>query len=931
MASRSLANMPVGTRPPFIIRFDTGTMPIAQLVFSSDTRSEAEIQDLALYRVRPMLATLPGVSAPPPSGGKVRMIVAYLDPDRLRAHNLSAEDVAVALSKGNTTLASGNVRVGDTTAIATTNAMVADPKELEQLPLRPGVGAVRLGDVGAIEDGSDIVYNVALLDGRRTVYMPITKHADASTLDVIDAVKGALPRMREAVPEDVRVDVRFDQSRHVASAIRNLASEGTLGALLTGLCVLLFLGNWRSAVVVLLTIPLSILAALVALHLAHQTINIMTLSGLALAVGILVDEATVAIENIHSHLARGEPAARAVFDAMREVMRPRLLAMLCILAVFLPALFMVGIGKALFPPLALAVGFSMIASYLVSSTLVPVLSVWLLRRHRAHTGRGPFATLDAAYARAVAWLTARRPVALATYAALCLPAIFFATHLGSELFPRARSDLLQVRIRAPDGTRLERTETLVRDVEGAIRAELGDARVGHTLANIGNPPWSYPVNALYVFNSGPHEAVLLASLNAPAHGHAESIAKTEERLRRKLAERFPNVRFAFDPGDIVSQVLEFGSAAPIHVTVSGNDLAQVGAFARRAQAALAALPTLRDVQIPQSLDYPTLHVAVDRARAGELDLNAAHVVRSVLDATSSSVVTTQMFWTDPRTGTPYRVAVRVPEQHLASADDVLALPVMRDGSQRTLVRDVATVRQGTTPGTVDRIGGQRTVGVTANLGGADLGRASSDVDRALRSLGPPPRGVTVAVRGQSALMTSTLESLRTGLVLSAIVIFLLLAAQFQSVREPAMVLAMIPAVLAGVVYALAATGTKLNVQSLIGAITSVGVSVANAVLLLSFARDRHARGESRATAAIEAARGRLRPIAMTTLAMIAGMLPTALGLGEAAEQSAPIGRAVIGGLIASTLATLLLLPALYATLAPRTARNVSLHPEEVST
>lgn len=930
MSERSLANMPVGTRPPFIIRFDTGTLPIAQLVFSSETRSESEVQDLALYRVRPMLATLPGVSAPPPSGGRVRMIVAYLDPDRLRAHNLSTEDVAVALSRANTTLPSGNVRIGDLTAITTTNAMIGNPKDLEALPLRPGAGSVRLGDVGTIEDGSDIVYNIALLDGRRTVYMPITKHADASTLDVLEHVRAALPQMRAVVPEDVHVDIRFDQSRHVTGAIENLASEGGLGALLTGLCVLLFLGNWRSALVVLVTIPLSILAALVALHLVHQTINIMTLSGLALAVGILVDEATVAIENIHTHLALGKPAARAVVDAMTEVMRPQLLAMLCILAVFIPALFLAGIGKALFPPLALAVGFAMIASYLVSSTLVPVMSVWLLRGGGTHEERrGPLAFVVDGYAKLVGAITRHRIVALLAYVAVCVPALVLTSRLGAELFPRARSDLLQVRIRAPDGTRLERTEAIVRDVESTMRHELGEERVGATLANIGNPPWSYPVNALYVFNAGPHEAVLLASLKKPAHGRAESVGKTEDRLRTALHARYPNVRFSFEPGDIVSQVLDFGAAAPIHVTVSGTDLRETGAYAKRVEAALARLDSLRDVQIEESLDYPTLHVAVDRERAGELDLSAAHIVRSVLDATSSSVVTTQMFWTDPRTGTPYRLAVRVPERELTSAEDLLALPVARDGSKHTLLRDVATVQPGTTPGTVERVGGQRTVGIVANPHGADLGSAAAAVDGALRSVGAPPRGVTVTVRGQVALMQSTLESLREGLVLSALVIFLLLAAQFQSFREPAMILAMIPAVLSGVVYALFATRTTLNVPSLIGAITSIGVSVANAVLLVSFARDRHARGETRAMAAIEAARGRLRPIVMTTLAMIAGMLPTALGLGEAGEESAPIGRAVIGGLLASTLATLFLLPAVYATVAPRTLRTASLHPDEV--
>ena len=928
LAERSLANMPNGTRPPFIIRFDTGTIPIAQLVFSSPSKSESEIQDLALYRVRPLLATLPGVSAPPPFGGKVRMIVAYLDPDRLRAHRLTTDDVATAIARANTTLPSGNVRVGDQTRIVKTNAMVASPRELDDLPIRSEAGAVRLGDLGQLEDGADIVYDVALIDGRRTVYMPITKHADASTLDVLASVRAALPRMRAALPDDVHVDLQFDQSRQVKDAIWGLTTEGLIGALLTALTVLLFLRDPRSALIVTITIPLSVLAALICLYLTGQTINLMTLSGLALAIGILVDEATVAVENIHTHLARGKPPGRAVLDAMREVMLPQLVAMLCILAVLIPALFMVGIGKALFPPLALAVGFSMIASFLLSSTVVPVMAARMLRAHPRHQVRpGGGARLQLTYHRFVTWLVRRRRVAWLAYLALCLPAALVSTRLGTELFPRGNPNQFQLRIRAPAGTRLERTEEIVKAVDRELRDDLGQGTVALTLANIGSAPWSYPVNALYVFNSGPHEAVLLVALDP--HAHRPDLDTLEEALRGKLRAKFPDVAFSFEPGDVVSQVLAFGAAAPIEVTVSGHDLAEIAGHAHKIERALAKLPELRDVQVPQALEYPTLDVAVDRERAGELGLTTERVVRGVIDATSSSALTTPIFWTDPQSGVPYRVAVRVPENELASDDDLLRLPVMKnDNTSRALLRDVATVQEGTTPGEVDRINGQRTVSVTANVRGDDLGRATAAVERALREVGAPPRGVSVQVRGQADLMRSTLQSLRGGLVLAALAVLLLLAATFQSLREPMMVMLILPAVLAGVVLALGATGTTLNVQSMMGAIMSIGVSVANAVLLLSMAAQRRREGDDPVAAAIVAAHGRVRPIIMTALAMIVGMLPTALGIGEGAAQSAPLGRAVIGGLATSTFATLVFLPAIYVSVSGRRLRLTSLHPDD---
>jgi multidrug efflux pump subunit AcrB len=933
MTFRATAFMPPGTLPAFIVRYDAGSIPVGQLVFSSDTRSESEIQDLALYKVRPLLATLPGVSAPPPSGGKIRTIVVYADPAKMRSYRISPDEIAATIARENLTLPAGNVRTGDLTTIASTNAMVAKPADLGNIPLRLGSGpTVFLRDVARVEDGADIVYNIALANGRRTVYMPLTKRADASTLDVVSAIKAALPKMRALIPADIRAEIEFDQSIYVRSAIRGLVTEGALGALLTSLVVLLFLRNWRSALIVVVTIPFSTLAAVVGLRLAGQTLNIMTLGGLALAIGILVDEATVAIENINTHLARSRSTGRAVVDAMREVMVPRFLAMLVVISVFIPALFMVGIGRALFPPLALAVAFSMIASYLLSSTLVPVMAAWLFRRKNESQGEAEhpsrFSAVQGAYERLVARSLNQRAVVVGLYA-LAAGALFFVIGgMRTELFPRVDAGQLQVRIRAPAGTRLERTEEIVRKVDRMIRDEVGDRYVATTLANVGNPPWSYPVNGVFVWNSGPQEALLLAALRP---GRRPSIPVLEERLRGKLASAFPGVRFSFEPGDIVSQVLNFGSSTAINVTVSGNKFEDTRPFTEKVAAALGRIPTLRDVQIPQALDYPTLDVNIDRQLAGQLGVTVDQIGRSIVGATSSSGLINQNFWVNAATGVPYRVAVRVPENQIASADDLRNLPVMPGGAARPLLSDVAQVTPGKTFGELDHLNSQRMLSVTANVVGGDLARAANDVDRAIKSLGPPPRGTTIVLRGQADQMQKTLASLREGVALAIIVVLLLLTANFQSIRDALVVLSVIPAVLGGVVVALFATGTSLNVESLMGTIMAIGVSVANALLLVTFARERRALGDEPRVAVAAAGRARLRPIVMTGLAMIAGMIPMAIGWGEGGEQSAPLARAVIGGLLASIVATLLIVPSVYSALAgKRPFRSPSLHPDDAT-
>ncbi|HEV2173618.1 MAG TPA: efflux RND transporter permease subunit, partial [Nitrospira sp.] len=831
MTFRATAFMPAGTLPAFILRYDAGSIPAGQLVFSSETRSQSEIQDLALYRVRPLLATLPGVSAPPPFGGKIRTIVVDLDPDRMRSYGVSPQDVSVALAKTNVTLPTGNINIGDFSSIATSNAMVTRISDLGDAPLRFGPGpAVYLHDVGRVLDGADIVYQTALVNGRRTVYMPITKRADASTLNVVNAVKEALPRMRDLLPPDIQLNLEFDQSVYVKSAISDLLFEGVVGALLTGLMVLLFLGDWRSGLIVMLTIPFSILAAVVALRLIGETINIMTLGGLALAVGILVDEATVAIENIHTHLARGKETARAVVDAMAEVIEPRFLAMLCVLAVFIPSFFMAGIGRALFPPLSLAVAFAMIASYLITATLLPVLAVWLLggKPIEVHDEHSLFARWQRRYSKSVQDTLGRPWAVVGIYAVVCLLGLALVGHVGTQLFPTAETGQFQLRVRAAVGTRIGRTEEIVRQIDQAIRQEVGQQFVRITLATVGAAPWEYPVNLISLWNSGPQDAVLSVALK---RGSGLTVPELEARLRGKLAARFPGVRFSFEAGDIVSQVLNFGSPTPVKISVSGNNLAQARSFTEKVEAQLHNARSLRDVQIAQSLDYPTLDVNIDRVRAGQFGVTVDQVAASLVGASSSSALIVPNFWIDPKSGIPYRVEVLVPQNEMKSAETLAHLPVMPTGDSRPLLEDVATVVPGKTYGEFDHLNNQRSLDVVANIAGNDYGHSATEVENALSAVGPPPRGTSVAIRGQLEQMLTTLAGLREGLLLAVVVILLLLAANFESWRDALIAVAAMPGVLVGVVLALLVAGSTLNVQSFIGAIMAIGISVANAVLL----------------------------------------------------------------------------------------------------
>ena len=924
--NRARAFMPPGTVPPFIMRFDAGSVPVGYLVFSSETRGVEEIADLALFRVRPLFSRLPGVSAPPPFGGSARSLVVRVTPEKLRAYNMSPDEVVQAIAKTNTISPSGSVRIDDKNYLAPVNSTVEKPAELDDVPIRSGSGpTVYLRDIGYAEDSADILTHYALVNGRRAVYIAATKRADASTLEVVNRVRDALPAFRAAIPEDINVSFEFDQSFYVTNAIRALTTEGLLGALLTGLVILLTLGSFRSALVVVLTIPVALLAATVALWAAGQSINLMTLGGLTLAIGILVDESIIAIENIHTHLGQGKPVARAVLDASREVVVPRLLAMLCVVAVFAPSFFMTGVARALFVPLALAVAFAMIASYFLASTLVPILETWLNRSAgRRETGKGAwFDPIQQRFAGTSRSLMRLRWPILAFYAIGAGAIVFFiGGSLGTDIFPETDTGLMQMRVRAPSGTRVERTEQITQQVLQAVEREVGPGNLATSIAFVGTQASSYPVNLIFLWTAGSHEAVIRIALNREA---GISTAELEETLRRRLPEIAPGTEVSFEAPDLVSQVMSFGAPTPIEIAVSGPVLAQSEAYARQAVAELRRIPSLRDVQLGELLEYPSVEINVDRERAAQLGVTVEQVGKALAPATSSSRFTTPVYWADPNSGIAYQVQVEIPQSMISSLDSVSRIPVQKHHAAATLVGDVADVTFGEAVGEYHRYNMQRMVTITANVVGEDLGTAAAEVRAALARLPEPARGFSVSVRGQAAPMDLMVESLELGLGLAIIAVFLLLAAYFQSLRVALVVVMAIPSVLAGVAVALALTGVTLNIQSFMGAIMAIGVSVADSILLCTFAENYRRGGMSSMDAAVEAGRSRMRPILMTSVVMIAGMTPLALG----AEQTAPLGIAVIGGLVASTLTALVVIPSVFAVVQSSASRgSVSIDPED---
>jgi multidrug efflux pump subunit AcrB len=933
--NRAHAFMPPGTVSPFVIRFDAGTLPVGYLVFSSPSRTLSEIQDLALNRVRPVFATLPGVSSPPPFGGNQRTIVINVDPQKLHAYGLAPDNVVQALTTGNSIQPAGNVDIGESNAMVTTDSTVTQINDLLDIPLHAGSGAsVYLRDVGSVKDTSDVLAGYALLNGKRTVYIPVTKRPDASTITVVNEVRQNIGRFQSLIPEDIKITYEFDQSQYVRAALLSVLREGLIGAGLTGLMILLFIGDWRSSLIVVITIPFALLMAVVLLRLTGQTINIMTLGGLALAVGVLVDEGTVLMENIHVHLAQGEKKAQAVLAASREVAIPRLLAMLSVLAVFLPSFFMTGPAQSLFVPLSLAVGFSMGASYLLSSSLVPVLSNWIMKQEKTeaeHAKEQPkeerFERFRRRFQAALERMMKFPKLLLGAYAVIAvLIIVLLGPRLAQEIFPSSASTQFRLRIDAPDGTRVAVTEALVQKVLAAITREAGPGNLDLTLGYIGTQPSSYPINTVFLWTSGPQQAIVNVGLNP---GAKISLRSLEENLRQKLPQEFPGAHFSFDPGDLISQTLNFGAPSSAEVAITGPQYADVQSYANRVQQELAKVKELRDVEFEEPLRYPTVNVHVDRVLAGQLGTTANDVGSAVVSATASSRFVAPNYWRDPKSGVSYQVQVQVPQPAMTSLKDIQTIPVNSSTGTHPILSQVADVQSTTVPGELDRQNGMWMIIASANVGNSDFARAAKEINRAIAKAGQAPRGVTTQVRGQVNALREIFGELAIGLALAVVVILLLLTANFQSFRLALVVISSVPAVLVGAILMLLLTGATLNLESFMGTIMAIGVAVANAILLVTFAEQNRRNGADPTSAARSAAAERLRPVLMTSLAMIAGMIPMALAIGQGSEETAPLGRAVIGGLFAATLATLFLLPTVFGMVQKRAPlTSPSLDPED---
>jgi multidrug efflux pump subunit AcrB len=951
--NRCQAFFPPGALPPEVVRFDASSLPVGELVFSSKTRSLNDIFDMAGTLVRPLFGKVPGLSAPPPFGSNARSVILKVDPEKLREFNLSPDQVVEALGRNNSMTPSGNVRIDSTMYVASANSQEESVKDFGEIPIvSNGVNTILARDIARVEDASDIVVDYALVNGKRSVYFPIVKTANASTWGVVQNLRKEIPEMQSLLPDDVHISYEFDQSVFVMNAAKSLMTEGILGALLTGLMVLLFLRDWRSSLVVIITIPVAVLSTVLFLRLAGQTINIMTLSGLALAIGILVDQATVTIENIHQHLEMRKTRKQAILDACQEISFPLLLILLCIVAVFAPSFVMEGVPKAMFLPLSLSIGFAMIISYLAAQTLVPILSNWWLKAGlHAHAGlaldaeerkevedhdkydrehseeNGFFQRLKMAMKyRLDKWMPKRKVLVL-SYLVLSTGggAMCFCI-IGKDMLPRSNAPQLQLRVREPDGTRLEITERAVKDILGMIDTAV-DGHVAISSAFVGTVSSNYGHSNLYVFNSGSHEAVMQVELD---EGYRGSMDELKDRIRKRVGERFPAVNLSFEPIELTEKLMAQGAATPIEVRIAAKKMDDIATYSTKLVEKLKAIPFLRDVQIAQPLKFPTLVIRMDRQKLSQMGLTIDNVSKCISDATASSRYTLKNLWLDDTKQYTYNTQVQVPEYIMNSLEQLKAVPVV-PGRMRPVLSDVASISIDSLPGEYDRSGPRRFVTVGANIFRKDLGSATAAVQQAIDGMGAPPKGLVAEIKGMSSLLTETLSSLQSGLLAAIIVILLVLAANYQSFGLSVTVLATIPAVLTGSLLLLLATGATLNLQSYMGIIMSVGVSVANAILIVTNAEALRLEYKDPFKAASVAASIRLRPILMTSLAMIAGMIPMASGLGEAGDQSAPLGRAVIGGLVASTFAALFIVPLVYGWVQQKSSfQSVSLLPEDAS-
>ncbi len=959
--NRAMKFFPPGALPPQVIRFDASSLPVGQLVFSSKNRSLKDIYDLVTTRIRPMFSTVPGLSAPPPFGANSRSVVINVDPQKLRSYNVTLDEVVQSVAKNNVMTPSGNVRIGNMMYITTNNSLEKTVADFGDIPIvTSGISNIFIRDIATVSDAADVTVDYALINGKRSVYIPVVKTADASTWQVVNDLKSRLPEMKGILPDDVNVSYEFDQSVFVINAVKSLITEGALGALLTGLMVLLFLRDWRSSLIVIITIPVSVISSVMFLKLAGQTVNLMTLSGLSLAIGVLVDQATVTIENIHQHLEMNKSKKQAIYDACKEISFPLLLILLCILAVFAPSFVMTGVPKAMFLPLSLSIGFAMIISFFAAQMLVPVLSNWILHTEKytyqhgaehAHAGlaldqeevkeinthlnnelKHPqkndfFQKIKIAFLKRLEKLFRKRGRWIVVY----FLASIFATGLcfyfiGKDMLPKVNSGQFQLRIREPDGTRLERTEEAVHKVLAIIDSTV-ERHVSITSSYVGLVPSSYGTSNLYIFNSGTHEAVIQVGLD---ENYKVNLDELKEKLRANIRKEFPDMRLSFEPIELTEKIMSQGASTPIEVRVAGKNIRDIERLGNVLTDKLKKVDYLRDVQIQQPLKFPTVRINFDRLKIAQMGLNLSDVVRSVTDATSSSRFTEKNQWLDEKVAYTYQVQVQIPEYIMSDMSQVRSIPLVK-GMSRPVLSDIATFSMDTVPGEYDRSGPRRFITVNANINKKDLGTATDAVQKAIDEIGELPAGVKIEVKGMSSLLLETFGSLQMGLLTALIVILLLLAANYQSFKLSLVILSTTPAVLLGALMLLLLTGSTLNLQSYMGIIMAIGVSVANSILIVTNAETLRLKYRDAEEAAKVSASVRLRPILMTSMAMIAGMIPMATGMGEAGDQTAPLGRAVIGGLIASTAAALYIVPMVYAWAQQKTSyEDPSLLPETLN-
>lgn len=927
-----LKQLPPGITPPLVLNYSASTVPIVQLALSGKGLSEGQMFDLASNQVRPGLVTVPGAAIPYPSGGRQRQIQIDLDPDALQSKGLSAQDVGNAIAAQNQINPAGFAKIGGFQYSVRLNNAPGSVEELNSIPVKVVNGAtIYMRDVAHVRDGSAPQTNVVHVDGARSVIMTVLKNGATSTLAIVQGIKDALPKIQETLPSTLKIVPIGDQSLFVRAAVEGVVKEGAIAAALTSLMILLFLGSWRSTVIIAISIPLAILSAIIGLAVTGNTLNTMTLGGLSLAVGILVDDATVTIENINWHLEQGKPVHRAILDGAAQIVTPAFVSLLCICIVFVPMFFLPGVAGFLFVPLALAVVFAMIASFILSRTLVPTMAMYLLRPHGAgndhdqHSAGAPasrnplvrfqrgfearFERIRTGYGGMLERVLAAPKGFVIGFLAVVLLSFGLVPFLGQNFFPSVDAGQIAMHVRAPVGSRIEETSAEFDRIQRRIRQIIPANELVSVVDNIGLPVSS--INTTYNNSGtvGPQDGDVLIQLS---HDHAPTDDYVR-RLREQLPRDFPGATFSFLPADITSQILNFGAPAPIDIQIAGKDAAANAAYAQKIMRRIAKIPGLADARIQQSARYPQLNVAVDRSRIGQYGLTERDVTTSLASSLAGTQQTAPVFFLNPDNGVSYPVVAQAPEYRVGSMSDLSSIPVTGASGRSQVLGGLGTIVRSNAPAVVSHYNIAPVVDVFATPAGRDLGAVAGDIRTVLDDLkAEAPKGATVTLRGQYATMNSAFSGLGYGLLGAIVLIYLLIVVNFQSWLDPFVIITALPGALAGIIWMLFTTGTTLSVPALTGAIMCMGVATANAILVVSFARERLAELGDATAAALEAGMTRFRPVLMTALAMIIGMLPMALGLGEGGEQNAPLGRAVIGGLLVATFATLMFVPVIFS-------------------